>query len=88
MSCALIVVTFFRPKFLAIPSKLWLETGRMMGAVISPVVMSLIYFLVITPIGLFMRLRGIDILKKKLDENAHSYWEPRNTPVGPMKNQF
>lgn len=76
VSFVLIIVTFFRPKFLTIPSKLWLKTGRVMGSVISPVVMSLIYFLVFTPIGLFVRLRGIDILKKKFDENANSYWEP------------
>ena len=88
VSCVLIIVTFFRPKFLSIPSKLWLKTGSVLGAVISPVVMSLIYFLVFTPIGLFMRLRGIDILKKKLDKNADSYWEPRKAPVGPMKHQF
>lgn len=88
VSFVLIIVTFFRPKFLTIPSKLWLKTGSVMGSVISPVVMSLIYFSVFTPIGLFVRLRGIDILKKKFDENANSYWEPRKTPVGSMKNQF
>ena len=88
VSCGLIITAFFWPKLLSVPSKLWLKLGEALGVVVSPVVMSLVYFLVITPIGLFMRICGVDILKKKLDGNSNSYWERRNTPVGSMKNQF
>jgi hypothetical protein len=59
-----------------------------LGAVVAPVVMALVYFSTVVPIGLIMRLMGKDLLRQKLDKNTKSYWIERNEPMGSMKDQF
>ena len=59
-----------------------------LGAVVAPVVMALVYFTTVVPIGLIMRLIGKDLLRQKLDKNTKSYWIERNEPMGSMKDQF
>jgi len=50
--------------------------------------MGLVYFTTVVPVGLIMRLMGKDLLQKKMDADAKSYWIERKQPVGSMKNQF
>ena len=50
--------------------------------------MGIIFFIVITPIGLIMRLIGKDLLNKKIDKSLTSYWNKREQMIGTMKNQF
>ena len=47
-----------------------------------------IFFLIITPIGLIMRIMGKDLLNKKYDKRKETYWIKRNKPIGSMKRQF
>tara|TARA_A100000164_G_C21486659_1_gene576005 strand:- start:117 stop:503 length:387 start_codon:yes stop_codon:yes gene_type:complete len=68
-------------------NKLWLKFGILLGKIISPLIMGIIFFLVVTPIGLFMRLLGKDLLKLKYNRNK-SYWIKNNGPKSQMKNQF
>lgn len=65
----------------------WVKFGELLGRIIAPIVMSIIYFFIITPIGLFMRLMGKDFLKIKFS-NRQSYWTKREKNIGPMKRQF
>ena len=65
----------------------WVKFGELLGRIIAPVVMAIIYFFIITPIGLFMRLIGKDLLKIKFS-NRQSYWTKREKNIGPMKRQF
>jgi predicted membrane metal-binding protein len=65
----------------------WVKFGELLGRIIAPIVMSIIYFFIITPIGLFMRLIGKDLLKIKFS-NRQSYWTKREKNIGPMKRQF
>ena len=65
----------------------WIKFGEILGRIIAPIVMSLIYFIVITPISLFMRLIGKDLLRKKFSKN-NSYWINREKNIGSMKRQF
>lgn len=62
-----------------------------MGKIVSPIVMGIIFFVVVTPMGLFMRLTGKDLLRLKFQPEANSYWIPRDPP-GPdpetLSNQF
>ena len=58
-----------------------------LGKIIAPIIMGLIYFVIITPIGLFMRLIGKDLLQKKFSKN-NSYWIKREKNIGSMKKQF
>ena len=65
----------------------WVKFGELLGRIIAPIVMSIIYFFLITPIGLFMRLTGKDLLKIKFS-NRQSYWAKREKNIGSMKKQF
>ena len=60
----------------------------LLGSIVAPIVMALVYFITVLPIGLIMRLLGKDLLKLKLDKSAKSYWIERREPIGSMKNQF
>ena len=68
-------------------NKLWFKFGIFLGKIISPLVMGIIFFLVVTPIGLLMRLFKKDLLKLKFNSNS-SYWIEKTEPKSKMKNQF
>ena len=65
----------------------WIKLGEILGKVIAPIVMGFIYFIIITPIGIFMRLLGKDLLNIKYNKNK-SYWLKRTKNVDTMKRQF
>ena len=88
VSTVFLVLAFTAPKTLGIPNKLWFKFGLLLGSVIAPVVMALVYFVTVLPTGLIMRLLGKDLLSQKLDKDAKSYWIERSEPMGSMKNQF
>ena len=68
-------------------NKLWFKFGIFLSRIISPLVMGVIFFLVVTPIGLVMRLINKDILNLKFNNNS-SYWIKKTEPKSKMKNQF
>ena len=68
-------------------NKLWFKFGIFLGKIVSPLVMGIIFFLVVTPIGLLMRLLNKDLLKLKYNSNS-SYWIEKTEPKSKMKNQF
>ena len=68
-------------------NKLWFKFGIFLGKIISPIIMGIIFFLVVTPIGLIMRLIGKDVLNLKYS-NHKSYWIEKTGPKSKMKNQF
>jgi hypothetical protein len=88
ISTVLLATAYTIPKALSIPSKLWFKFGMLLGSIIAPIVMALVYFITVLPTGLIMRLLGKDLLKQKLDKNVNSYWIERSEPIGSMKNQF
>ena len=65
----------------------WIKFGELLGKIISPIIMGFIFFLIITPIGLFMRLIGKDLLNLKYN-NDQSYWTKRSKDINTMKKQF
>jgi hypothetical protein len=69
-------------------NKIWFKFGILLGSIVSPIAMSIVFFIVVTPIGIIMRLLKKDILNRKFDNNAKSYWIPRDKPSGSLKNQF
>lgn len=79
------------PRVLAPLNRLWMKLGMLIQRVVSPIILGLLFFVTITPIGLFMRMLGKDFLRLRWDPDADSYWIPREPP-GPepesMKNQF
>ena len=68
-------------------NKLWFKFGIFLGKIVSPLVMGIIFFLVVTPIGLIMRLLNKDLLNLKFN-NKSSYWIEKTEPKSKMKNQF
>lgn len=69
----------------------WFKFGLLLSRIMTPIVMGVIFFLVVTPTALIMRARGADLLKLRIDRGAKSYWIER-TPAGPdpksMRNQY
>ena len=68
-------------------NKLWFKFGLLLGKIISPIVMGVIFFLVVTPTGLIMRILGKDLLNLKKN-NFKTYWVAKNNENNNMKNQF
>lgn len=77
----------FNSKLLTPLNKLWMKFGLLLGKIVSPVVMTIIFFGVVTPTGLIMRIFGKDILKLNKNNND-SYWENRDNSNNNMNNQF
>ena len=88
ISAVFLLLAFIAPNILSFPNKLWFKLGLLLGSIIAPIIMALVYFLTVLPTGLIMRLLGKDLLKQKIDKNAKSYWIERKEPIGSMKNQF
>jgi predicted membrane metal-binding protein len=91
VAAAFLVVALTYPKVLAPLNRLWLKFGLLLYKVMNPLILGLLFFVTIMPIGLVMRAFGKDFLRLRRDPNAKSYWIDR-TPPGPppqsMKNQF
>ena len=87
ISIIFLVLGLLNSKILTPLNKLWSKFGIFLGKIISPVVMGIIFFLVVTPIGLLMRLLGKDLIYLKYNNNK-SYWIEKKGPKSKMKNQF
>ena len=87
----LAIITFVRPQLLSPFNKIWFRFGLLLHKIINPLVMGLMFFVVISPIGMLMRALGKTTKKKRFDQNIDSYWITREPP-GPepetMKRQF
>ena len=75
-------------KLLTPLNKLWFKFGLFLGTIVSPFVMGIIFFLVITPIGFVMKIIGKDLLNIKHDNKKKSYWINRDKTKSTMKQQF
>ena len=87
ISLIFLVLGLLNSNILTPLNKLWFKFGIFLGKIISPIVMGIIFFLVVTPIGLTMRILGKDLLNLKFNKNK-SYWIEKNGPKSKMKNQF
>ena len=86
-SIIFLVLGLTNSKILNPLNKLWFNFGIFLGKIMSPLIMGIIFFLVVTPIGLLMRLFGKDILNLKFN-NKTTYWIEKNGPKSKMRNQF
>ena len=87
ISFIFLALGLFNSKILTPLNKLWYKFGIFLGKIISPIIMGIIFFLVVTPIGLLMRLLGKDLINLKYNNNK-SYWIEKKGPKSKMKNQF
>jgi len=87
ISIFFLILGIMNSKLLTPLNKLWFKFGMFLGSVIAPIVMLFVFFAVVTPVGIFMRLLGKDLLNKKYNKN-NSYWIKRDKTMGTMKKQF
>jgi predicted membrane metal-binding protein len=83
-----LILGLLNSKLLTPLNKLWFKFGLFLGFIISPIIMGIIFFLVIAPTGLVMKLMGKDLLDKKYDNKKKSYWINRTKTKNTMKQQF
>ena len=91
IAVAFAIIAIWKSALLAVPNRLWTKLGVLLGKVVSPIALGILFYGVIAPIGAVMRLTGKDPLRLKLDSAADSYWIPRKPPGPPpdsMGNQF
>ena len=87
ISLIFLALGLFNSKILTPLNKLWFKFGIFLGKIISPIIMGIIFFLVVTPIGLLMRSLGKDLINLKYNNNK-SYWIEKKDTMSKMKNQF
>jgi hypothetical protein len=91
LAMVLIGGALLRPQWLAAPNRLWLKLGLLLHRIVNPIIMALLFYGTILPIGLLMRVFGKDPLRLRLDRRAASYWLARSDerpPSEAMRQQF
>ncbi len=86
LSSAFLIITIVRPNLLTFLNRLWIQFGILLAKIISPLVMSLVFFFVVTPIGILVRMLKKDVMGLK--RGAPSYWINREDKAQSMKKQF
>ena len=86
LSIIFLILGIFNSKLLTPLNKLWMKFGMFLGLIVSPIVMGIVFFSVVTPIGFFMRIMGKDLLKLK--DKKNTYWIDRDNIKSSMKKQF
>ena len=66
----------------------WIKFGEILGIIIAPIIMALVYFIILTPISLIVRMLGKDLLGLKFFKKQDTYWIERKKKLGSMKKQF
>ena len=87
LSFVFLILGILNSKILSPLKSAWIKLGEVLGKIIAPIVMGFIYFLIITPIGILMRLIGKDLLSIKYNKN-NSYWIKRAKNINTMRRQF
>ena len=81
-------LSFFYPKSLIFLTKIWIKFGVILGYIIAPIVMAGIFFQVVTPTAIMIKLLNNDIIKQNFDKSVKSYWIEKEKNLSTMKNQF
>ncbi len=87
ISFIFLALGLFNSKLLSPLNSIWIKFGELLGKIIAPIVIGIVYFIIVTPIGLLMRLIGKDLLNIKFSKD-NSYWIKRKRNIGSMKRQF
>ena len=82
-----LVLGLINSKILTPLNQIWFKFGLLLGRIVSPLIMGVIFFFVVTPIGFIMRILGKDLLNLKFNKDK-SYWIKKDGPKSKMKNQF
>jgi len=88
ISLIFLILGLINSKLLTPLNKLWIKFGNLLGSIISPIIMAIIFFLVVTPTGILLRIFGKDLLNIKQKSNKNSYWIKKDKRISKMKQQF
>ena len=88
LSLIFLLLGALNSKFLNPLNKLWYKFGIFLGSIVSPIVMGIVFFIVVTPIGLIMRFLGKDVLRINKNKPVSTYWINREKQKETMKKQF
>ena len=86
LSLVFLIITIIKPNLFTFLNKFWIKLGILLGKIISPIVMGLVFFFVVTPIGILVRVLKKDVMGLK--RGASSYWINREDKAQTMKKQF
>ena len=87
ISIVFLILGLINSKILTPLNKIWYKFGILLGNVVGPIVMGIIFFLIVTPTSIIMKLLGKDLLNLKKNNN-NSYWIEKNNQKSKMKNQY
>ena len=88
ISLIFLILGILNSKILTPLNLAWIKLGEILGRFIAPVVMAIVYFLILTPISLIVRLFGKDLIGMKFSNDIKSYWIKRKKHIGSMDKQF
>ena len=88
LSIIFLILGILNSNFLTPFKNIWIKIGELLGKVIAPIIMALVYFIILTPVSLVVRIWGKDLLGLKILKNKNSYWIRRKKEIGSMKKQF
>ena len=88
ISIIFLVLGILNSKILTPFNNLWIKFGEVLGRIIAPVVMALVYFTILTPISLLLKIFGKDLLGLKSSKKINTYWIKRKKNIGSMKKQY
>ncbi len=88
LSLVFLVLGVLNSKLLTPFNKLWFKFGILLGSIVSPIVMGIIFFAVVTPVGITMRFLGKDLLRINKNKPVSTYWINRDKQKNTMKKQF
>ena len=87
-SVIFLLLGLINSKLLSPINKLWIKFGELLGKIIAPIIMALVYFIVLTPLSFLIKISRKDLLKVKFSNKLESYWIKRIKDLGPMNKQF
>ena len=87
-SIIFLILGLINSKLLTPLNKSWIKLGEILGIIIAPIVMALVYFVILTPVSFIVRIFGKDLLSLKLLKEKETYWIERKKSLGSMKKQF
>ena len=88
ISLFFLIFGLINSKILSPFNKAWIKLGEILGLIIAPIIMALVYFIILTPISLILRMFGKDLLGLKFMKKKDTYWIKRVKKLGTMKKQF
>ena len=83
-----LILGLMNSKLLTPLNRLWFKFGILLSHIVSPIVLGFVFFIIITPTGIIMKMLGKDLLNKKYDDAKKSYWINRSKLKSTMKQQF